>query len=214
MNKRLAIIGSSDLGQLIAHHASLLPGFRVVGFYDDYVDSSELRAGFPILGKIAQLRADYAAGVFDELMVGIGYNHMSFRESVFTDFSKGIPFATVIHPSASIDPSVHISAGCFVLPGCVLDRNVVLEENVLLNTGVVIAHDSKVGAHSFVSPAVKIAGFTKIGIGCVIGIGSILIDNIELADYVRTGAGTLVVKTLTKSGLYFGSPAKHREVEN
>ena len=90
MNKRLAIIGSSDLGQLIAHHAAQLSEFTVVGYYDDYRSTSEFIEGIPVLGKIKQLRVDFSNGVFDELMVGIGYNHMAFRQSVFAEFCKDI----------------------------------------------------------------------------------------------------------------------------
>jgi sugar O-acyltransferase (sialic acid O-acetyltransferase NeuD family) len=213
MNKRLAIIGSSDLGQLIAHHASLLPDIEVVGYYDDIKKEGEHIGGLQVLGKINKLRSDFSKGVFDALMVGIGYKHMAFRASVYNEFSKEIPFAKVIHPSASIDPSVKIGNGCFILPGCVLDRNVELEDNVLLNTGVVIAHDSHVGSHSFVSPAVKIAGFTKIGSGCVLGIGSVIIDNLTLTDHVITGAGSLVLKSLSIPGVYYGSPVKWQRNE-
>ena len=36
MNNRLAIIGSSDLGQLIAYHAKQSCNYDVVGYYDDF----------------------------------------------------------------------------------------------------------------------------------------------------------------------------------
>ena len=36
--KRLAIIGSGDLGLLIAHHASQSGEFIVVGFYNDFLE--------------------------------------------------------------------------------------------------------------------------------------------------------------------------------
>ena len=213
MNKRIAIIGASDLGQLIAHHASQLQGYEIAGYYDDTKSIGEEVSGFPVLGKIQQIRPGYAAGVFEELMIGIGYKHMEFRASLYEELCKDIPFAKVIHPSAIIDVSVTIGQGCFILPGCVLDRNVVLGDNVLLNTGVVIAHDSGVSSHSFISPAVKIAGLTKIGRGCVLGIGTTIIDNLTLADHVITGAGSLVVSSLSAPGLYFGSPAKWQRAE-
>jgi len=211
MSNRLAIIGSSDLGQLIAHHAAVNCGFQVMGYYDDFNKNSSSIDGYPILGIVNQIEADYKLGKFDYLMLAIGYRYMDFRESIFERFKGKIPFAKVIHPTTNMDKSTQIGEGCFILPGCVLDRNVVLHENVLLNTACVIAHDSEVMAHSFLSPAVKIAGFTKISKKCIIGINATIIDNIIISEGVQVGGGAVVVKNLEEKGLYVGVPAIKRK---
>ena len=207
MNNRLAIIGSSDLGQLIAYHAKQSCNFDVVGYYDDF-NLSELNSdGLPIIGKLKNLLSDFESKKFDFLIIAIGYKHMTFRKEVFMKFKNIIPFASVIHPTANIDDSCFIGEGCFILPGCVLDRNVIINDNVLLNTACVIAHDSEVGAHSFLSPAVKMAGFSKIRESCIIGINSTIIDNVIISDEIQIGAGAIVTKSLIEKGLYVGCPA-------
>ena len=208
MSNRLAIIGSSDLGQLIAHHAAVNCGFQVMGYYDDFNKKETNVDGHPILGIVNQIEEDYKLGKFDCLMVAIGYRYMDFRESIFNRFKGKIPFAKVIHPSTNLDKSTKIGEGCFILPGCVLDRNVVLHENVLLNTACVIAHDSEVMEHSFLSPAVKIAGFTRISKKCIIGINATIIDNILISEGVQVGGGAVVVKNIDEQGLYVGVPAR------
>lgn len=208
MSNRLAIIGSSDLGQLIAHHAAANCGFQVIGYYDDFNKKETNVDGHPILGIVNQIEEDYKLGKFDCLMVAIGYRYMDFRESIFNRFKGKIPFAKVIHPSTNLDKSTKIGEGCFILPGCVLDRNVVLHENVLLNTACVIAHDSEVMEHSFLSPAVKIAGFTRISKKCIIGINATIIDNILISEGVQVGGGAVVVKNIDEQGLYVGVPAR------
>jgi sugar O-acyltransferase (sialic acid O-acetyltransferase NeuD family) len=208
MSKRLAIIGSSDLGQLIAHHASVNCGFEIAGYYDDFNTSKLSRDNYPVLGTIENIEKDFAAKKMDCLMIAIGYRHMDFRERVYERFAGKIPFASVIHPSTNMDSSVKIAEGCFILPGCVLDMNVVLHANVLLNTGCVIAHDSEIMAHSFLSPAVKVAGFTKVSRKCVIGINATLIDNIVIHEGIQVGGGAVVVGNLDEKGLYVGIPAR------
>ena len=60
-----------------------------------------------------------------------------------------------------------------------------------------------------------------IGNACLIGMGSIVLDNVETDDFVMIGAGSVVTpgKRLEKYGLYVGSPArrvrdlKPREIE-
>ena len=206
--QRLAIIGSGDLGQLIAHHAHTDGHYTVAGFFDDYRPVGTEVLGWPILGGVEAVSAVFAAGGFDALMIGIGYKHLPMRRALFDRFRAEMPLGQVIHSSTYVDPSCRIGAGVFVLPGGVLDFNVVLEDNVLLNTGCCIAHDSVVRAHTFLSPRVAVAGFVEIGEGCNIGINTTIIDNITLAAGIQTGGGTVVTKSLTAAGLYVGAPAR------
>lgn len=206
--KKLAIIGSGDLGKLIAWHA-IQSGYEIAGYFDDYQEIGKLmECGNPILGKTSDVETLFSKGVFDELMIGIGYNYMNSRQKFFETFHSFIPFAKVIHPSCIIEKSVSIGDGAFVLPGVVLDNNVQIGMNVLLNTGCIIAHDSRVDNHSFLSPGVKIAGFVHVKEKCIIGIGSVIIDKVTVASGIRTGGGSVVINSIVDRGLYVGVPAK------
>lgn len=206
--KRLAIIGSGDLGQLMAHHAHSSGGYEIAGFFDDFASQDKLVSGIKVIGTTDDVLATFDSGAFDELAIGIGYKHMSVRKEMFEGFHKRIAMANVIHNSSYVDPSCKIGKGVFILPGCTLDRNVQLMDNVFVNTASTIAHDSLIGAHTFLSPSTAIAGFVNIGECCVIGINTTVIDNITIADGVQTGGGTVVIKDIEVKGLHVGNPAK------
>lgn len=206
--KKLAIIGAGDLGQLIAHHAVGDNHYEIAGFFDDFRAPGDLAGDYPVLGGVEAILPLFQAGQFDELMIAIGYKHLAVRRALFQRFAGQVPLGSVVHSSASVDASCRLGTGIFVLPGCVLDRNVVLADNVVLNTACVIAHDSEVGAHTFLSPRVAVAGFVQIGEGCNIGINTTLIDNITIGDGIQTGGGTVVIKSLVQPGLYVGNPAR------
>ena len=186
-NRRIAIIGSGDLGQSIAYYGKS-NGYSIVGFYDDFQQSDSV-FGIPILGKLDQVVDDYTKGIYDALLCGIGYKHFNFRESVYTKYSieNHIPFATIIDKSCHVEATATIGDGTALFPGAYLDKGVTIEENVLLNVCVTIAHDSTVKAHSFLSPRVAMAGFSTVGKRCMIGINSTIIDNITICDDVRLG---------------------------
>ncbi len=205
---RLAIIGSGDLGQLIAHHAQADSKMIISGYFDDYLPKGKTIKNSPILGKTSDIERLFKQGVFDKIIVGIGYQHFAFRKAIFQRFKNKIPFANILHSSCYIDASCQLGEGIFMLPNCTLDAHVCLEDNVLLNTACTIAHDSTVGRHSFLSPRVAMAGFVRLGSACNIGINTTIIDNICLADNVQTGGGTVVTKDLNKAGLYVGVPAR------
>ncbi len=206
--ERLAIIGSGDLGQQIAYHATNDKQYTVVGFFDDFAKENSKVKGFNILGKISNIEELYNQKLFDKIIIGIGYKHLLFREQLFNDLKNSIEFGTLIHSSCYIDSSCKIGEGVFLFPGSVLDQNVIVEDNVIINVHCTIAHDSKIESTTFLSPGVAVAGFVTIGKRCNIGINSTLIDNIKIEDDIQIGGGTVVISDLTQKGLYVGNPSK------
>lgn len=208
IKEKIAIIGSGDLGQSIAHYARN-NGFSISGFYDDFQKAESVN-GIPVLGKLNRIEEGFKHNLFDALICAVGYNHFHLREEVFVKyhFELGIPFATIIDESCHVDASATIGEGVVMFPMAMVDKGCVIEDNVLLNVGVTIAHDSTIKMHSFLSPRVAMAGFSTVGKRCMIGINSTIIDNIEICDDVRVGGGNLVIKNLEKPGQYVGSPVR------
>ena len=210
---RLAIIGAGELGKLVAYHAATDAGFEIAGYYDDFVKTESFN-GKPVLGKCDQILADHKEKVFDQLFIGIGYDHMDVRSKYFEQFSGQIPFANIIHSSSYIDPSCKLGTGIFILPGNVLDLEVTVEDNVLINTGGTIAHHSKIGAHSFLAPAVQIAGLVMVAERCFIGIGATIVDCINVATGSVIGAGSVVLNDTEENSVSVGVPAKIVKYKN
>lgn len=204
--KRLAIIGSSDLGQQIAYHAVADKHYLPVGFFDDFQAVGAIRHGLPVLGGVEDVLRTFQEGQFDCLMIGIGYKHLGFRRQVYERFSGGIPFGTIVHSSSYVDAGSTVGQGTIIYPGCTVDFNSHIGENALLNAGCIVAHDSRIGPNSFLSPGVNVAGFVEVSGEVILGIGTIVIDNIKIASGVRTAGGTVVAKDLTEPGLYAGVP--------
>ncbi|MDG5492257.1 acetyltransferase [Psychroserpens sp. SPM9] len=206
--KKLAIIGSGDLGQLMAYHAVQDKQFDVAGFFDDFQAKGSTVNHIKVLGAISDIETCYHQGDFDVIICGIGYKHLAFRERIFNQLHQKIKFANLIHSSCYVDASCNLGQGIFMLPGSVLDHNVTIEDNVVINIACVIAHDSTIGAHSFVSPRAAIAGFVTLGKRCNIGVNTTIIDNITIADDIQTGGGTIVITSLKNKGLYVGNPSR------
>jgi len=204
---RIAIIGAAELGRLIASHAYHDSHYEVVGFYDDFKDVSSY-FNFPVLGKTDKVITDYQNNLFDAIMIGIGYDKMNARSSIFNQLKGKIPFANIIHSSSYVDKSCDLGEGIFILPGVIVDLDVKLEDNVLINTGTIIAHHTKIGKHSFLAPGVHIAGLVNVGEECFIGIGAIIKDCITLNNRSVIGAGSLVLSDTEANSISVGAPAK------
>ncbi|MFC2175515.1 hypothetical protein ACFLR1_00920 [Bacteroidota bacterium] len=115
--KRIAIIGSGDLGQQIAHQVVTDGTAQVVGFFDDFVPIGTTKGSFPILGDTDSVESCHGKKIFDELLIGIGYHHFDLRSQLFDYYSTKITFSTVIHSTSFVDSSGRISSGSVLFPG-------------------------------------------------------------------------------------------------
>lgn len=207
MSKTLAIIGAGELGRQIARLALTDNYCSNVVFFDDF-NAGHTPEGHSIWGGAGQVEEQYGNGLFDELMIGIGYNYMPAREKFYNLFSGKIPFATIVHSSVYRDSLSKIGEGAVIYPRCCIDAGVTIGANVLMNLSCTIAHDSHIGAHSFLAPGVVLSGFVNVGAQCMLGVGTTVIDSVSIAPGIRTGGATTIIKDLTEPGLYVGSPAR------
>lgn len=94
-----------------------------------------------------------------------------------------------------------------------IDRATVAEtrirKGVKLDNLIQIAHNVDIGENTAMAAQVGIAGSTKIGRQNIFGGQAGLTGHIETVDHVIVGAQGGVSKSLTKPGLYLGSPARN-----
>jgi acetyltransferase-like isoleucine patch superfamily enzyme len=90
----------------------------------------------------------------------------------------------------------HVGAGC------------VLEEGALLNTQSNLDHDSLLGAFASLAPGAITGGRARIGAGSFIGLGSRLIQEVQVGCNTVVGAGSLVLADLPEGVLAYGTPAR------
>jgi UDP-3-O-[3-hydroxymyristoyl] glucosamine N-acyltransferase len=107
-----------------------------------------------------------------------------------------------VHHSSTVFEQSSIGPGVLVGPNSTIDKNVFLEKDIMINPQTLIGHKTYISHGCYVSPGTLISGAVKIGKFCYIGLGSVIIDNITICDYVRTGAATVVRKSIAEPGTY------------
>ena len=73
----------------------------------------------------------------------------------------------------------------------------------LIHPNAVIAEDVQIGKGS-----VCMAGTVKVGDRVWIGAGATISNNVDICKDCMIGAGTVVVRSIEKSGVYIGIPAR------
>ena len=104
-----------------------------------------------------------------------------------------------------------------------IQKNVIIGRNTTISSHSFICELVKIGENCFISHGVmftndlfkngKLGGSKKkwkstcIGNNVLIGSNSTILP-VEICDDVVIGAGSVVTRNITQSGIYFGSPAK------
>ena len=202
--KRLAIVGASGHGKVVADIAELQGWGEVVFFDDAYPDVSSLEC-WHVQGTCENLIA--SKGEFDAVAVAIGDNTIRLEKAEWLQ-THGITLATLVHPNAVVSQYAQLGAGSVVMAGAVLNPFVSLGVANIINTSATIEHDCQLGDAVHISPGVNIAGGVSIGDRSWIGIGASVRQCIQIGENTVVGAGAVVVSDIESSIVVAGNPAK------
>lgn len=101
-----------------------------------------------------------------------------------------------------------IKEGSIICPGTILTTGITIGRHVIINLNCTIGHDCSIGDFVTFSPGANISGNVTIGNLCYIGSNAVIRDRITICDNVVIGAGGVVVKDITETGVYVGNPVK------
>ena len=142
-------------------------------------------------------------------VVAIG--NAEIRQKI-ADRLQGVKWYTAIHPSAVISQiDVEIGEGTVVMANAVVNSGVSIGKHCIINSGAVVEHDNIIEDFVHISVGVKLAGTVHIGKRSWIGIGAVISNNISVCPDCMIGAGGVVVKDISESGIFVGVPVKKLE---
>jgi UDP-3-O-[3-hydroxymyristoyl] glucosamine N-acyltransferase len=84
----------------------------------------------------------------------------------------------------------------------------IIKKGVKIDNLVQVAHNVIIGENTAIAAQAGISGSTKVGKNCLLAGQAGVVGHIEITDRVTIMAQTGVSKGISKSGAYFGSPAK------
>ena len=101
-----------------------------------------------------------------------------------------------------IGDDVEIGANTCIDRGALGDT--VIEDGVKLDNQIQIGHNVRIGAHSALAGCAGVAGSAVIGKHCTVGGAGMVVGHLELADHVHISAGSMVMRSIRKPGVYTG----------
>ena len=193
------IIGAGGHAKVVADIV-LKSGDKLLGFLDDR-KQGEVLYGYSVIGKITDAQKFPKETRF---IVAIGDNNVrkTFMEQL------GLEWYTAVHPSAQLGIETQIGEGSCIAANTVINASAKVGKGCIINTSAVVEHDCVVGDFSHISPRAVLCGTVAVGRCVHIGANATVINNLSVCSNSIVGAGATVVKSIEKSGVYVGTPAK------
>lgn len=183
------------------------PRWRVVGFVDDKPSAANQervgRLGSTYLGPV-----DWLAELGPDTYVVLGVGDPRVRRAVAARVDAyGLPYASLIHPDATVGPDLVAGEGTVVFAGARVTTNVVLGRHVHLNQNVTVGHDCELGDFVAVHPLAAVSGNCTIASGALIGAGAVVLPGLRIGADATVGAAACVVGDVPAGVVVKGVPA-------
>ena len=200
-NNSLIILGFGGHARSIADVA-LSIGFKSLIFIDENAKEGETFLGFKVLRDLPNdISGNWPC------MPAAGDNQKRQNQVQFIHLAQK-SIATIVSKSATIGYGAKLSAGCFVAHHAHIGPMSSIGLGCIINTGAIIEHECVVDDFSHLSVNSVLLGRSTLGKFVFLGAGTTVINGISISDQVTIGAGGVVVKSIYKSGVYVGIPAK------
>jgi len=208
--KRLAIIGASGHGKVVAEIAEL-SGWSEIIFFDDAFPEVASIGVWPVLGNTITLLNDVSK--FDGCIVAIGNNAIRLEKTLAIQYNQG-PIVSLSHPSSVISKYAEIGIGSVIMAGVVINPFVKLGIACIVNTAATIDHDCELSDGVHISPGANLAGAVKVGEKSWVGIGACVKQCVSIGANVIVGAGAAVISDTLNNILVTGIPAKQNKEQD
>lgn len=202
--KKLAILGASGHGKVVADIAEQL-GWEQIVFFDDASKNDDPDGHWSVIGCTQELIG--TLGDYQGVIVAIGNNQVRHQKLEQLKQIKA-PLVSLIHPNATVSTYAQIGAGSVIMAGAVINIDAVISDGAIVNTASTIDHDCQLGTCVHVSPGANLAGAVEINDRSWIGIGASVRQSISIGKDVVVGAGAVVVRDLPDSVTAVGVPAR------
>lgn len=201
---RLAILGASGHGKVIADMALLL-GYTDVVFFDDAWPTKSSAGRWSVIGTIETLLGSMAD--FDAVIVGIGDNRIRLEKHVLLA-AVGAPLVTLVHPAAMVSDFAQIGIGSVICAGAVVNMDAILSAAVILNTGATVDHDCRLADGVHIAPGANLSGDVHVDVSSWVGVGACVKQGVHIGSDVMVGAGAVVVADIPDGVIVVGNPAR------
>lgn len=180
------------------------PLYHIVGILDDRKKGYVLEK-YQILGTVKDIEK-YKSHAFI-----IAIANPKIREKIYQKLQTyDINLPNLISPNAEISRYTYIkdNSGVIINYGTQISANAVIGKGAMIDSQSYIGHGANIGDYVTLYPSVNISGETKIENFTQIGLGTNIIQGLNIGAHSFIGAGSTVISDIPKNVIAVGAPCR------
>ena len=205
---RIALWGASGHALVVTDILQLCREFEIIGYLDDANPErkNETFSEARVLGGKEQLSYLKEKGI-NHIIVAIGDCRARLKISA-TVQQAGFARITAIHPSSIVARSAVVGAGTVVAAGAVINPATKIGDDVIINTCASIDHECIINDGVHIGPGTHTGGLVRIDRCTFVGAGVTIRDRVHIGRNCVIGAGSVVVQDIPDDVVAYGVPAR------
>jgi len=182
--------------------------FEIKGILDIPEKVGQKILNYPIIGTDDQIQ-EIVSEVPNFLLTIGQIRNANIRKKIFEKVISANGKLPVIYSElAYCSKHAQIADGTIVMHGAIVNASAKIGKACIINSNALIEHEATVGHFTHISTGSILNGQVSVGSNCFIGSNTVIANNITICDNVIIAAGSQVLKSITKPGIYIGNPLR------
>ncbi len=203
----IIIIGAAGCGREVANWIEDInrvePTWNILGFLDDNANALD---GFPCRYRIIGPIKDHEPR--KDVQYAMGIASPAVKKLLGPALAaKGAQFATIIHPSVHVYSEFPLGVGLVAYPNAKIATGCHIGDFVTLQS-TILGHDAVLEDYVTVSSSCGITGGTVLREGCFIGAHACSAVGMEVGAGAYVGIGSVMIRNVDANTRVFGNPAR------
>jgi acetyltransferase EpsM len=179
---------------------------EILGYLDDKISDNTNQL---IEGKITKKNIDKYKKYKDVYFIWslrstvLGQDILKKYKSLDIEEKK---FLTIIHPTAIVSKYSKIGYGVSIHPFVNISVNVVIKNNVHIFSHSFIGHDTTLDHFCYVANNVSMGAFIKVNEGGYLGMNCTIRERIKIGKWSIVGMGSVIINNINNFSVVAGNP--------
>ena len=208
--QQLVIVGTGafarEVNQWILDESQKSQACKVIGYLktaDNDEEQKDSSFGLECIGVIGE----YALPKGHKYVMGIGTP--KFKDEIVVKHSLNPEdFYTFIHSTTVLAGSAIVGRGCILCPFTVVSTNAILADFVSVNCFSGIGHDVSVGKYTTLSSHVDLTGYVQVGDSVFFGSGAKTRPGIKIGSNAMIGMGSIIINNIEANSSTYSLPSR------
>lgn len=207
MNKKILLIGGGGHCKSVLDSLLELNEYTEIGIVDKKENIGKSVMGVPIVGCDDNLHTLFRDG-YGYAFVTVGsIGNPTLRIKLFDVLSEiGYEIPIIIDNSAKTSKHAIIEQGVFIGKQSVINSEVLIQKGSIINSGSIVEHDCQIGAFSHIAPGAVLGGGVVVGERSHIGSNSTIKQQIHIGSDSIIGMGSVVLQNIDSNTMAYGNP--------